>query len=184
MIELTSNSIDTNAVVDRVRHPEAGAVVLFLGTTRKLTADRQTIALDYEAYDEMAERKLAELEAEALVQPARRHERGHRTGLEAQALAAAGARLGDDVAQNCARDAPAEMGARRTHRLAGPQARLRAAHRQCRRQPFARQRPDARCDDSLAAGVVRSLAADRHRHPAGGVTPFAGRRHDAMAGQE
>ncbi len=65
MIELTPNPIDTSAVVNRVRHPEAGAVVLFLGTTRELTAGRQTVALDYEAYGEMAERKLAELETEA-----------------------------------------------------------------------------------------------------------------------
>jgi molybdopterin synthase catalytic subunit len=65
MIELTEQSIDTSAVVNRVRHPEAGAVVLFLGTTRELTGDRQTVALDYEAYREMAERQLAELEAEA-----------------------------------------------------------------------------------------------------------------------
>jgi molybdopterin synthase catalytic subunit len=46
-------------------HPEAGAIVLFLGTTRELTGGRQTVALDYEAYGEMAQRKLAELEAEA-----------------------------------------------------------------------------------------------------------------------
>lgn len=65
MIELTVHPIDTNSVVDRVRHPEAGAVVLFLGTTRELTAGRQTVALDYEAYNEMAERQLAALEAEA-----------------------------------------------------------------------------------------------------------------------
>ena len=39
--------------------------MLFLGTTRELTAGRQTVALDYEAYREMAERQLAELEAEA-----------------------------------------------------------------------------------------------------------------------
>lgn len=65
MIQLTDNAIDTAALIDRVRHPEAGAVVLFLGTTRELTGDRQTVALDYEAYHEMAERKLAELENEA-----------------------------------------------------------------------------------------------------------------------
>jgi molybdopterin synthase catalytic subunit len=65
MIELTNDTIDTSAVVNRVRHPEAGAVVLFLGTTRELTAGRQTVALEYEAYREMAERQLAELEAEA-----------------------------------------------------------------------------------------------------------------------
>jgi molybdopterin synthase catalytic subunit len=65
MIQLTNNPIDTSAILAHARHPEAGAVVLFLGTTRELTADRQTVALDYEAYQEMAERKLAELEAEA-----------------------------------------------------------------------------------------------------------------------
>jgi molybdopterin synthase catalytic subunit len=65
MIQLTDSIIDTAALVDAARHPKAGAVVLFLGTTRELTAGRQTVALDYEAYREMAERKLAELEAEA-----------------------------------------------------------------------------------------------------------------------
>ena len=65
MIQLTDEPIDTAALVDRARHPEAGAVVLFLGTTRELTDGRQTVALDYEAYREMAEQKLAELEAEA-----------------------------------------------------------------------------------------------------------------------
>ena len=65
MIQLTDKPIDTTAQLNRVRHPEAGAVVLFLGTTRELTAGRQTVALDYEAYREMAERQLADLEAEA-----------------------------------------------------------------------------------------------------------------------
>jgi molybdopterin synthase catalytic subunit len=65
MIQLTNAPIDTAALVDRARHANAGAVVLFLGTTRELTAGRQTVALDYEAYREMAEQKLAELEAEA-----------------------------------------------------------------------------------------------------------------------
>ena len=65
MIQLTDNPIDTTALLDQARSPEAGAVVLFLGTTRELTDGRRTVALDYEAYQEMAERKLAELEAEA-----------------------------------------------------------------------------------------------------------------------
>jgi molybdopterin synthase catalytic subunit len=65
MIQLTDQPIDAAALVDRARHPHAGAVLLFLGTTRELTAGRQTVALDYEAYREMAEQKLAELEAEA-----------------------------------------------------------------------------------------------------------------------
>lgn len=65
MIHLTDHPIDTAALVDRARHPEAGAIVLFLGTTREITAGRQTVALSYEAYPEMAERRLAELESEA-----------------------------------------------------------------------------------------------------------------------
>jgi molybdopterin synthase catalytic subunit len=65
MIDLTHHPIDTAALLARAAHPNAGAVLLFLGTTRETTGDRQTVALDYEAYHEMAERRLAELEAEA-----------------------------------------------------------------------------------------------------------------------
>jgi molybdopterin synthase catalytic subunit len=65
VISLTRDRIDTQALLDRVTSPAAGAVVLFLGTVRELTAGRRTMALDYEAYPEMAERKLAELEVEA-----------------------------------------------------------------------------------------------------------------------
>ena len=65
MIHLTDQPIDTTALIESARHPEAGAVVLFLGTTRELTEGRQTVALDYEAYREMAEPQLADLESEA-----------------------------------------------------------------------------------------------------------------------
>lgn len=65
MIQLTRARIKTNALLERAMQRAAGAVVLFLGTTRELTAGRRTATLDYEAYDAMAERKLAELEAEA-----------------------------------------------------------------------------------------------------------------------
>ena len=65
MIELTTNPIDTAPLLDRVQSTAAGAVVLFLGTTREITGGRQTASLDYECYPEMARRQLAELEAEA-----------------------------------------------------------------------------------------------------------------------
>jgi molybdopterin synthase catalytic subunit len=65
MIQLTDQPIDSSTLVDDARHPAAGAVLLFLGTTREFTGDRRTVALDYEAYAEMAERRLAELEADA-----------------------------------------------------------------------------------------------------------------------
>ncbi len=63
MIKLTNNPIDSAAILKAVESPKAGAVVLFLGTTRERTDGRQTESLDYECYPEMAERKLAELEA-------------------------------------------------------------------------------------------------------------------------
>ena len=66
MIELVTDTIDTNAVLAHVASPEAGAVVLFLGTTRRTTEGRETASLDYECYHEMALAKLAELKAEAV----------------------------------------------------------------------------------------------------------------------
>jgi molybdopterin synthase catalytic subunit len=65
MIELVTTPIDTDAVLRHVSFPEAGAVVLFLGTTRRFTEGRETASLDYECFAEMARRKLDELEAEA-----------------------------------------------------------------------------------------------------------------------
>lgn len=65
MIELTHEEIDTHGLLESVRSTQSGAVVLFLGTVREMTAGRQTVALDYDAYPEMAEAKMAELESEA-----------------------------------------------------------------------------------------------------------------------
>jgi molybdopterin synthase catalytic subunit len=65
MISLTHQSIDPAVVLAHVASHDAGAVVLFLGTTREFTKVRQTASLDYECYPEMAEKKLAELEAQA-----------------------------------------------------------------------------------------------------------------------
>ncbi len=65
MIDITAKPIDPDALVRQVGSPQAGAVVLFLGTTREFTDGRQTASLDYECYPEMARAKLAELEAEA-----------------------------------------------------------------------------------------------------------------------
>jgi molybdopterin synthase catalytic subunit len=65
MIQLIHEPIDTNAMLAQAMRREAGAVVLFLGTTREMTSGRRTLSLDYEAYDEMAAKKLAELEADA-----------------------------------------------------------------------------------------------------------------------
>lgn len=65
MIELTHAEIDYAQLTEQVRSPQAGAVVLFLGTVREFTQGRQTVALDYDAYPEMARTQLEQLEAEA-----------------------------------------------------------------------------------------------------------------------
>lgn len=41
-------------VLARVRHPDHGAALLFVGTTRGLTAGQRTLTLEYEAYEPMA----------------------------------------------------------------------------------------------------------------------------------
>ena len=65
MIELTEQPIDTQEVLRQVSSTDAGAVVLFLGTTREFTRGRRTLSLNYECYAEMAKNKLAELDAQA-----------------------------------------------------------------------------------------------------------------------
>jgi molybdopterin synthase catalytic subunit len=64
MIALTHDPIDHVALTESVRHAHAGAVVTFLGTVRDWTGDLHTVALEYEAYPAMAEKKLAEIEAD------------------------------------------------------------------------------------------------------------------------
>lgn len=65
MIQLTHETIDYTRLTESVRSNAAGAVVLFLGTVREMTNGRQTTALDYEAFPEMARAKFEELIAEA-----------------------------------------------------------------------------------------------------------------------
>lgn len=82
MIALTNDTIDVPRLLQQVQSSQAGAVVLFLGTTREMTGDRRTVSLDYECYAEMAENKLVELEAEArgrwpIVECAIVHRLGH-----------------------------------------------------------------------------------------------------------
>jgi molybdopterin synthase catalytic subunit len=64
MIRLTHEVIDYQMLTESVRRPGCGGVVLFLGTVRDLTGEQVTTALDYEAYPQMAEKKLAQVETE------------------------------------------------------------------------------------------------------------------------
>jgi molybdopterin synthase catalytic subunit len=65
MIALTKEPIDHADLLEKVRDNRAGAICSFLGTVREFTGDKQTSFLVYEAYHEMAEKKMIELEQEA-----------------------------------------------------------------------------------------------------------------------
>lgn len=65
MFRVTPNPLELEEAVARVTDPEAGAIVTFVGTTRNHNEGRKVIALDYEAYDEMAEKELARIGQEA-----------------------------------------------------------------------------------------------------------------------
>ena len=65
MIELCESPIDAAAVLAAAHTPEAGAAVLFLGTTRRFTDGKETAELKYEAYAKMALGELHRLADEA-----------------------------------------------------------------------------------------------------------------------
>jgi MoaE-MoaD fusion protein len=61
-------AINTSQVVARIKRGEDGAAVVFDGVVRNQTHGRRTLYLDYEAYEEMALKKMEELAEEALKQ--------------------------------------------------------------------------------------------------------------------
>src|ERR671910_1455763 len=65
MFRVTKGPIDLQELVRYVTDPEAGAIATFIGTTRNNNEGRKVIALDYEAYPEMAEKELARIGADA-----------------------------------------------------------------------------------------------------------------------
>jgi len=67
-VDVTAEPIDLEQCMAFVRSNRCGAVVTFLGTVREFTGQRRTQYLEYEAYRDMAVRKLQELADEARVQ--------------------------------------------------------------------------------------------------------------------
>ncbi len=65
MFRVTDKPINLHELIDCVTDPEAGAIATFIGTTRNNNQGRKVIALDYEAYPEMAQKELARLGEEA-----------------------------------------------------------------------------------------------------------------------
>ena len=63
---LTREEIPTEALIAAAKQGSDGAVVVFDGIVRDNTRGRRTLYLDYEAYEEMAERQIAGLAAQAI----------------------------------------------------------------------------------------------------------------------
>jgi len=70
---LTRQPIDNAAIIANARQGEDGAVVVFDGIVRNETHGRQTLYLDYEAYEEMAVRQMDGLARHARSQFGVRH---------------------------------------------------------------------------------------------------------------
>lgn len=82
-IQLHDQPIDVAPVVQFVSDQQSGGIAVFLGTTRaeQDAAGRSLLALDYEAYSEMARRQMDELAATARRKwPVHRLAILHRTG--------------------------------------------------------------------------------------------------------
>jgi molybdopterin synthase catalytic subunit len=64
LIAITRQPIEVQAVIDAVAAPGNGGAVVFLGTVRDNSEGKRVLYLEYDAYPEMAEKKLAEIAAE------------------------------------------------------------------------------------------------------------------------
>ena len=64
-ILLTEGPLDVDPVAGFLRHERAGGINLFLGTTRRWTRGRETVDLEYEAYESMALEEIRRLTEEA-----------------------------------------------------------------------------------------------------------------------
>ncbi|MBU2913684.1 molybdenum cofactor biosynthesis protein MoaE [Reichenbachiella agariperforans] len=68
MIEITSKTIRTSELIDYVKEGGAGAINVFIGTTRNQTAGKKVIKLDFEAYEPMAVKELQKIADRAVEQ--------------------------------------------------------------------------------------------------------------------
>ena len=81
-IEVTGDAIDVHTLSEFVADPAAGSSVVFSGTVRDHSPGRTDVShLEYEAYGDVAERKIAQIVDEAYEQwPILRVAAHHRTG--------------------------------------------------------------------------------------------------------
>ncbi len=66
MISVTKDIIDVNRVLEEVHDDSAGATSFFIGTVRDHNEGKRVYGIHYEAYKEMAEKVLLEIENETI----------------------------------------------------------------------------------------------------------------------
>ncbi|MEE8448537.1 MAG: molybdenum cofactor biosynthesis protein MoaE [Thermodesulfobacteriota bacterium] len=64
MVKVTSEVLAAEPLIKRVSSAASGAVAVFVGVAREFSEGRRVVFLQYEAYREMAERKMEEIVAE------------------------------------------------------------------------------------------------------------------------
>jgi molybdopterin converting factor subunit 1 len=62
--EITTDPLSADQVIAKVSNPYAGAISTFVGTVREFTHGQRTVSLEYEAYTEMAIKKMQQIAAE------------------------------------------------------------------------------------------------------------------------
>ena len=81
LIRITANPLEPQPFVEHVRRDESGAVALFLGVVRNNNLGRRVLHLEYDAYTDMAEKKLRQVAEEVTARwPITDIAIAHRTG--------------------------------------------------------------------------------------------------------
>ena len=81
LFEVTDQPLSSDALIKKVSNPYAGAIVSFVGTVREFTHGQRTTFLEYEAYPEMAIKKMKEIALEIKAKwPNSEVAMSHRTG--------------------------------------------------------------------------------------------------------
>ena len=63
-LKIVEEPIIVEDVIQKVAHPNAGAITTFIGTVRELTHQKRTVYLKYEAYESMAVKQLSVIDEE------------------------------------------------------------------------------------------------------------------------
>lgn len=81
LIEITREELFADKIIAKISNPHAGAILTFVGTVREFTNDKRTVFLEYEAYQEMAIKKMQQISEEiAMKWPTAKVAMSHRIG--------------------------------------------------------------------------------------------------------